>query len=353
MIMEFLVGVEYLNFRATCKECQLAAPVIRWRNEASLVRLKTYSLPSPWLMVFDTHQGIITFTDPMFGDKYFMKTPSEMIGDVRIHWSGYGWLLVFNLSHEPLSVMLFNPFTNDIRMLPPMGYIRSVCFSAPPTSPDCKFVGFIANDAFAAYVHFVNRKPEIWVVLHAIIDENVPRSISFPTLCDDRDVYALEAEGRLDVYRSMDDQDEAGRWFWEVVAEAPRGCSSEAQCFLMKCEENRLLLVRVDEYGESVEVYKLNQSTHEWEKIDGLGRRMIYICGATCICKEAKTPEMENKIYFPRLHSKNGKIVFYSFETRKFHTFNDRKFEEESFGGFLGTKYILNPHVWIEPSWSH
>ncbi|XP_076950004.1 uncharacterized protein LOC143622862 [Bidens hawaiensis] len=214
------------------------------------------------------------------------------------------------------------------------------CFSAPPTSPDCKF---------AAYVHFVNRKPVIWVVVHAILDENVPRSISFPTLCDDGDVYALEAEGRLDVYRSTD---EAGRWFWEVVAEAPRGCSPEAQCFLVKCEENRLLLVQVHEYGESVEVYKLNQSSQDWEKIDGLGRCMIYICGATCICKEAKAPEMENKIYFPRLHSKNGKIVFYSLETCKFHTFNGRKFEEESFEGFLGTKYILNPHVWIEPSWS-
>ncbi|KAI3677057.1 hypothetical protein L1987_86675 [Smallanthus sonchifolius] len=345
IIMELCVGVEYLNFRATCKQCKLTTPVIRWSNETSLRRLQTYSLPSPWLMVFDTHRDIITFTDPMFGDKYFMKTPQELIGDLRIHSSGYGWLLVYNLSHTPLSLMLFNPFTNDIRKLPPSGYIKSICFSAPPTSSDCMVAGFVSKSIFAVRFHFVNQSPD-WDGFNVDFDEINPRSISFPTLYG-RDVYVLEAGGRLDVYKIMEEDGS----FWEVVAEAPGGCPSAAKCFLVKCEEHRLLLVRMDEYGESVEVFKLNQTTQEWERVDGLGRHMIYICDTACLCMEAKTPEMENKIYFPQLHSKNGKIVFYSLETCRYHTFNDRKLEEESLVDFLGTKSILSHHAWIEPSW--
>lgn len=114
--------------------------------------------------------------------------------------------------------------------------------------------------------------------------------------------------------------------------------------------DEHLLLVIVGEFGESIEVFKLNDSTEKWEKIDGLGRHMIYICGQTCLCIKAKTPEMENKIYFPRLRSGNGKIVFYSLETNRYQTFNDRDIEE-NFGDFFGTKHHLYPHAWIEPSW--
>ncbi|GJU20254.1 hypothetical protein Tco_1153596, partial [Tanacetum coccineum] len=32
MIMKFCVGVEYLKFRATCKCCHLAAPLVQWIN---------------------------------------------------------------------------------------------------------------------------------------------------------------------------------------------------------------------------------------------------------------------------------------------------------------------------------
>ncbi|KAJ0735096.1 hypothetical protein HanPI659440_Chr11g0428051 [Helianthus annuus] len=213
-IMELCVGVQYLNFRATCKQCHLAAPAIRWSKEPSLRRLQTYSLPSPWLMVFDTHRGIITFTDPMFGDKYYMKTPQELIGNAQIRCSRYGWLLVYNLSHEPVSMMLFNPFTNDIRKYPFTGYVRSSCFSAPPTSWDCMVVGLVADGTCAVFIQPVNSGLD-WGAGFVEFGEVVPRSISFPTLYG-KDVYALEAGGRLHVYRLTEIEGS----FWEVVAEA-------------------------------------------------------------------------------------------------------------------------------------
>ncbi|MFS7908673.1 hypothetical protein Hanom_Chr01g00085911 [Helianthus anomalus] len=331
VIMEFCVGVEYLNFRATCKKCQSAAPVIQWSKGG---RLHTYSLVSPWLMVLDKELGVISFIDPMFGDKYFIKTPRELIGDLRIYCSMYGWLLIRR--HEgPLT--FFNPFTSDIRELPFAPYLDSYCFSAPPTSSDCMVVGFTTRGKWPVYIHFVGREPS-WRRFHLNFGVDGLRSFHFATLYR-RNLYALYNNGGLG-FIDTDNPD----FTW---CEGPRSsCTSPKQNFLMKCDE-QLLLVVVSEFGECVEVFKMNDST-EWEKTESLGRYTIYICGKACLCIEAKTPEMANKIYFPRLHSENRKIVFYSLETRRYHTSD----VEESFGGdFMGTKHHLDPHVWIEPSW--
>ncbi|GJU07559.1 hypothetical protein Tco_1123989 [Tanacetum coccineum] len=144
LVMEFCAGVDYLKFRATCKHCHLAAPLIPWNNGKASKIMQNYSLPSPWLIVFDKHKGIMTLTDPMFGDKYFMKTPQELICDFQIKCSRFGWLLILKPGG---SLVFFNPFTNDILELPelPDKHKDTVCFSAPPTSPDCNYGCFFLN----------------------------------------------------------------------------------------------------------------------------------------------------------------------------------------------------------------
>nr|GEW01601.1 hypothetical protein [Tanacetum cinerariifolium] len=67
LIMEFCACVDYLNFRSTCKGCHLAAPLMSWNNRKASKIMQKYSLPSPWLIVFNKHKCIITLTDPMFG----------------------------------------------------------------------------------------------------------------------------------------------------------------------------------------------------------------------------------------------------------------------------------------------
>ena len=112
----------------------------------------------------------------------------------------------------------------------------------------------------------------------------------------------------------------------------------------------RLIVLVLGQLGETVEVFKLNETTHEWVKIDSLGKHMIFISSASPICIEAKIPEMENKIYFPRLSSPKGNMVFYSLETCRYHTF-DNKDIQENFGNFFGTRYLAAPHAWIQPNW--
>ncbi|KAK9058796.1 hypothetical protein SSX86_023639 [Deinandra increscens subsp. villosa] len=337
-IIEFCVGVEYLNFRVACKQCHLAAPNVKWSKGG---RLQTYSLNSPWLMVLHKDRGVISFTDPVFGDKYFIKTPRELVnGDLEIHCCMYGWALI---KRHLGSLMFFNPFTGDIRELPYTPYLDTYCFSAPPTSSDCMVVGFTRHLVWHVYVHFVGRETS-WRRFRLNFGGGGGdlHSFHFATIYR-QNLYALYNNGGLDFIET----DNEGYTWRKILAEGPKSsCRDVKQNFLMK-RDQQLLLVILGEFGEPVEVFKLNDSI-EWEKIESLGRHVIYIGGTTCLCIEAKIAAMANKIYFPRVHSENKKIVFYSLETRRYHTSN----VEESFGDFMGTTHHIDPHVWIEPSWS-
>ncbi|GJV89881.1 hypothetical protein Tco_1533819 [Tanacetum coccineum] len=300
-IMELCVGVEYMNLRATCKECHLAAPLVKWCNDTSLRRLQTYSVVSPWLMVADKKRGIMTFTDPLLGDNYFLEKPDISVVYGKLYCSKFGWLLF--KSYALNCLVFFNPFTNVIKELPSPEYsLESLCFSAPPTSFDCIVVGFITVlEYWRVDILYVNREPT-WRTLNLGLN---PQTICFPTFYGG-DFYALCKERELLVINNLDKED----YSWKLVeAEAPKGsCTSSTQYFLTNCYQH-LLLVSVGEYGGHVEVFKRNETKQEWDKIDSVGKHMIFVCGTTCLCIEAKVPKMENKIFFPRLRTKNRKVV--------------------------------------------
>nr|GEX44176.1 hypothetical protein [Tanacetum cinerariifolium] len=331
LVMEFCAGVDYLKFCATCKRCHLAAPLVPWNNGKASKIMQYYSLPSPLLIVFDKYKGIMTLTDPMFGDKYFMKTPQELICDFQIKCLRFGCLLILKPGG---SLVFFNPFTNDILELPelPHKYIDTVCFSAPPTSPDCVVVGIILGleTPWHACIHIVGGEPSWRSIVLYIRGNEYFTSITFYG----RDLYALREDGGFDVFKEMGRENH--RW-WRDVAKAPASCCSS----LPRCDQHNLRVI-VGKFGKSVEVFKLT-SSNEWDKVVGLGEHMIFISGASSVCLDAKTPQMANKIYFP-----SSPIMYFSLETCRFHILNI----EDSFGDFFGTKHHLSSHGWIEPRWS-
>ncbi|PWA81467.1 hypothetical protein CTI12_AA186050 [Artemisia annua] len=336
MLMEFCAGVEYLKFRSTCKRCHLAAPLIPWNNGKASKIMQKYSLPSPWLIVFDKHKGIITLTDPMFGDKYFIKTPQELIcDDFQIMCSRFGWLLILKPGG---SLMFFNPFTSDILELPELLDTYKICFSAPPTPPDCMVVGITVGGLppCQACIHIVGGEPSWRRIFLNVQGDEFINSITFYG----PDLYALREDRGFDVFREMGREKHA---WWRDLAKAPASycTSSLPQCFHLRCDRH-ILRVIVGKFGESVEIFTLTVS-QKWLKVVKLRKHMIFICGDSSVCLDAKTPQMENKIYFP-----TSPIMYYSLETCRFHTLNN----EDSFGDFFGTKHHLSPHGWIEPSWS-
>ncbi|PWA69726.1 hypothetical protein CTI12_AA297350 [Artemisia annua] len=261
-------------------------------------RLQTYSVVSPWLMAVDKNRGIITFTDPMLGDNYFMQNFQVPIVNDNIFCSRFGWLLFE--SDELKCLVFFNPFTNDLRKLPKLEYsLESLCFSAPPTSLDCLVVGFSTLGYWLVDIHFVNRE-ETWRTLRLGPD---PHTICFSTF-HGQDLYALCNDGEVIVINNLGNDDYLLKL---VEAKAPKGCCKSSPKYFLTNYDQHLLLVSVGEYGETIEVFQHNSFKQEWEKIDGVGKHMIYICGTTCLCIEAKTPQMENKIFFPRLHTKKKK----------------------------------------------
>nr|GEU96332.1 zinc finger, CCHC-type [Tanacetum cinerariifolium] len=141
-VMELCVGVEYLKFRSTCKLCHLAAPLIQCKNGKAVNQLETYSLLSPWLMVFNKHKGIFTFTDPMFGDN----------------------------------------------------------FSAPPTSPDCMVV---ASSRQSIFIHFVGEPSWDRVSLDFNGKDYQFFTLYGP---ESLDLYAMKANGELDIYKEMGEE---------------------------------------------------------------------------------------------------------------------------------------------------
>ncbi|GJS31926.1 hypothetical protein Tco_0492546, partial [Tanacetum coccineum] len=217
MIMKFCVGVEYLNFRATCKRCHLAAPLIQWRSETTLNKLQTYSLASPWLMVLEDNRGIMHFTDPLFGDKYFVKTLPVSINSntTQICCSSYGWLLFYNnLGY----LVFFNPFTSDVRELPTAHHLlENLSFSAPPMSPKCIVLGFTAPDEGHVYILKFGDSDPSWNKIDLDFDGDDPYAFYFPTFFG-QDVYALCDEGKLIVFKEIMSEE---NFSWEDVADAP------------------------------------------------------------------------------------------------------------------------------------
>ncbi|GKB08031.1 hypothetical protein Tco_0836315 [Tanacetum coccineum] len=231
MTMEHCACLECLNFRATCKRCHSVAPSKELSDKSTLRRM-------------------------------------------------FGWLLFY----IDTTLVFYNPFTSDIRKFPHLGYDEgSFCFSAPPTSPDCMVVLLPKKEAYV-YIHLVVREPS-W---HRI-ELDYSYTFCFPTFYG-RDLYALCDNGELHVFKDLDlGGDDYS--FKDYIAGDPESCCTsrdQQQHFLTKCDQH-LLLVIVGLSGESVEVFKLNNNTKEWEKVDSIGRNMIYICRTTCLCIEAKS----------------------------------------------------------------
>ncbi|KAJ9539659.1 hypothetical protein OSB04_026165 [Centaurea solstitialis] len=380
MIMELCVGIEYINFRATCKRCHLAAPRIHWRNKTALRKLQKYSLVSPWLMVVEQVNGgagIMSFTDPISGDKYFMKVRLPGVASLNynennsISCSKFGWLLFYTRSSSDLGnhhqLVFFNPFTNDVRKLPrtPPHYLKNLCFSAPPTSgTNCMVVGF-SIQARTAYILRYVYEQEDQLVWHRFDVDGFGRAaypsylpcqardvydycFHFPTF-HGRDLYALCYKGQLVVFKDMREGNFSQP---EVVSAEPPRCLElyVPQYFLME-RDRYLLLVIVDKFGGDPQLFQFNDLTKQWNQIESLERHVIFIGDATCVCVEAKTPKMQNKIYFPRF--KDGKLIFYSLETSTYHTFDGKLVSREEASGpgrFPSTRH-LSLHAWIEPTW--
>ncbi|GJU79483.1 hypothetical protein Tco_1281848 [Tanacetum coccineum] len=231
LIGERCTDMDYMYFRATCKSCHLAAPLRKWRRQSTLFR-KQISSSAPWLYVLDKIRGIITFKHPIMGDKYFKKKFPCWIN--KIWCSKFGWLLCSNYMER---LVFFNPFTIVIHELPLVSplKLKTLCFSAPPTSRNCMVVGFTHNQLFFYCV----AREQSWRVLSLDSGYSNIYPYCFPTF-DGEDLYVLCNNG-LNVFKDLGQDDYPRK---QVVAKIPKICPRYlARCFLMKCDQDFILVV--------------------------------------------------------------------------------------------------------------
>jgi len=342
---------DYLHFRATNKHFRIGAPPVQWRsyNDISVLRFDDHSLCP--LLVFLDKDNVFTFVHPKHGlkYKYTIKLPKvnflegkayddvHLNSDCEICYSKEGWLL---LTRNSNCSFFFNPFTKEVI---PFEYepitIRSgkcVGFSHCPTSYKCVIVDFDENALFHhktpifRLLDYETRYDSSFYFQHGYLS----LGNKSPTFHNGSFFY-LSNKGMLGVIKLTEDGAS-----WKEFKELQSPCTGFINNFLVECNGNQLSIFE-GPFGKWVRVFKLNESTMTWTKVESLGNHMLFV-GNTSFSAVANIPGMENKIYFPRFYGQS--ILFYSLKTKKYHTFEDEVLN------FENVREPLNSS-WIEPKW--
>ncbi|KAL5056745.1 hypothetical protein RYX36_028349 [Vicia faba] len=339
VIAKHIVDVfDYLQFRATNKLFHLAAPPLEWRSSSSSMsrsRFDDLSL-SPLFGFSENKDKRFTIVHPKHGLKY--KYNIKMT-DWEICCSKDGWLLL--VAGTKRRGFFFNPFTKQV-VLPALRFsirnTRCVGLSHRPTSSECVIVDLdkpVFSSRLVAYTYIPSERVWGW-------DKVSFEKIEFPLYnispaLHNGLFYYLSIKGKLAVIEAP--RGEIAKWKELVEPQAP--CTGFFNSFLVECNGN-LLSVFECSSRKWVQVFKLNESTMRWIKVESLNNHMLFVGNNTSLSTVAKIPGMENKIYFPRFY--NQSIVFYCLETNKYHTF------ENEVVNFHHVKEHLNS-CWIEPRW--
>ncbi|XP_058777030.1 uncharacterized protein LOC131651382 [Vicia villosa] len=254
--------------------------------------------------LFHLIDEMFTFVHPKHGlkYKYNINFPYVEFWNLMTDWeiccSKDGWILIVGETSN--GCFFFNPFTKQV------------------LSPSLRF--------------------SIWNTLCVGLSHNIefPLYHISPALHNGL-FYYLSIKGKLAVIEAT--RGEEPKWKELVEPQAP--CTGFFDSFLVECNGS-LLSVFECSYRKWVKVFKLNESTMRWIKVESLNNQMLFVGNHTSFSAVAKIPGMENKIYFTRFYDES--IVFYCLETNKYHTF------ENEVVHFHHVKEHLNS-CWIDPRW--
>ncbi|XP_026431853.1 F-box/kelch-repeat protein At1g57790-like [Papaver somniferum] len=327
---------------------------------------------SPALLLyncFDDDGSIFSFVDPMHNEKYSMKKDlsSEhlLLAGATIRFSKYGWLLL--ISKDMKTPFFYNPLTKVIIRLPNfpdvghMLYLSGMSFSSSPTSPDCAVFAIQPMKRNAISIYAIKRGScAYWRyrVLRNLDGSFVP-CFNNPVFFR-MEFFCLDYSGTLGRC-VIDDEDSNNGLHWGVSSKPLKQFNDAFPSYLVECDGN-LLLVNVGPVGETVGVFNLDWTNKVWAKIESLGRHMLFISNTSSFSAIAPpNSQMENKVYFPRLHKDGRGLLFYSLDTGMYnYSINEIHAQQKSIDdpaapasatNFYDTKEMCNC-TWIEPDWS-
>ncbi|MBA0737429.1 hypothetical protein Gogos_010894 [Gossypium gossypioides] len=155
IVLSHLFGKDYVNLLSVCRSWRSAPPPLRSVPNPS-------TSPYPSLFHFSGNNSMCKFYDPFYNGAYVAQIPDELI-DARIFFSNYGWLLMC----QDTQLFFLHPFTNQRIDLPSIErhdleeYGR-MCFSTPPSSPNCMVFGILDDYPIISDVTIIHRGESSW-----------------------------------------------------------------------------------------------------------------------------------------------------------------------------------------------
>ncbi|KAL2944558.1 hypothetical protein RDABS01_032905 [Bienertia sinuspersici] len=208
-------------------------------------------LPVPILIFFTTDDGQCRMIDPSRDDdSYYCNHLQLPEYPFTVHFCKDGWIVIHDRQ-------LDFPLDEDLKI----SDLKSIGFSANPTSSDCVTVVFDHDYDVGSYI------------------------MSNTGIRNGRTVgafYVLGIDGRLGEFKVLGD-------------------GQKIEC------NGDLLAVFIGRMGTWVEVYKFNLSERKWIKVKSLGNYSLFVSNSSSFSIQPTEAWMRNRIYVPRI--KGNRIV--------------------------------------------
>ncbi|CAI9118673.1 OLC1v1020269C1 [Oldenlandia corymbosa var. corymbosa] len=338
LISENLSFVDYMLFRCVNKVCSSAT-----------IRMRVNSFP-PCLIYKDSFYGVYNIVDSNLNHKISINV-SEALKNYVICCSRGGWLL---MRYES-DYVFFNPLTSQVVRVggkPNLGCsIMNFTFLNKPSSPDCTILTMAKFSESSRRPHFVQRCPQLgamkWWTLMAgeqgiqrSFDQNRNSPVQLGEFC-----YYLSDDGR--VARIKFAADGQSSFHWEILSIRVLPVSNVRLNYLTDCGGKLVAILIGDKSGGNkpwIRVFKLKEFK-KWEEIHQLEGYSLCLSWSSSISVLTETPEMANRIYFPKFYK--DELVYYSLDTKTYHSVGSQHDLES-----LNETSMYMDCAWIEPSWN-
>ncbi|KAL5724220.1 hypothetical protein ACHQM5_007506 [Ranunculus cassubicifolius] len=317
------IAYDCMRFRLVCRTFRRSAPPLR------------LSTQYPLLMFGNRRHVRCSISDPIKNITYCFDLP-KLLG-AKIRFSKDGWLL---MSKDDTSLFFFNPYTQVTVELPdlisPKIVFEVLCFSSPPTSPDCTIFGICQSTFHYVMILCLRLGEDAWTPVHADHDDFFYPSSNCPVF-HEGSFYCLGIKGELGVFDAWD-------LSWKVIPmPMPRPCSSIYQIYLVEWD-GELTSVFVGRSGKYVDAYLLDRSKMKWLTLSNLKDQTLFLSPSSSISVKMISEGIRSRIYFPI--SYDNSLLFYSLETRKWHSAFGSHCREDTYN----TRERLHC-TWFQPSY--
>lgn len=247
-----------------------------------------------------------------------------------IRCSNHGWLLMCT---DDEILFFFDPFNNqriEVPRLPKKNRYTTMSFFHPPTSPDCFIVGIDGVHNCIVEIGLLKHGEDEWNISSVELKKLFGASLA-PPILDGGKLCFLDFRGNIATFDMSRDPIAKSGYVYNRCLKQRRLRRNIKEHYLIKIKgEDAIFGVFVmnDDHG-GVRVFRLLDNIL-WEPVEDLGDKVFYVSNSSSFGYITRNKNIANKIFFSKFN--RNKVVFYSLETRKYHSFEGDYSSENMYG---------------------